>query len=181
MRELWPINLLNNFNAADINSDGRITAAEALAFDPRFTLALFVQVTVGGSTEVTRDELDEYVNPEVTPPTGCNAAKAYVQEGIRDILADLLIFGASRAYVSWDGTLGTVADWPVRRSRLQSPIEAVRMALILTGWRAFYGQSDLLGQRERMLHPARGGAMARRRHQLRATRLVRRRVSHGLL
>jgi hypothetical protein len=89
--------LLPQFDSADVNGDGRINAGEAIVFDTRFTLELFLQLTPGDSSEVTRDDLDAFVNSPVDTPSGCNVGKSGFQNTLREKLGEMFLFGLAVA------------------------------------------------------------------------------------
>ncbi|MBI2422524.1 MAG: hypothetical protein HYV27_06825 [Candidatus Hydrogenedentes bacterium] len=83
--------LQNSFNAADLDSNGRLSFAEASMVLGTLTMAQFNTLDTNGDNELSGQELQQYIDDNTPAPPGCFGAKAYVQRSIEKLRSDLLV------------------------------------------------------------------------------------------
>jgi hypothetical protein len=82
--------LTDDFDTADGDGSGALSAAEAMAAVPGITAEQFSRLDSDGDGQVTQDELEALLNPDA----GCGCRKSALgAEGLKRRLGDLFLFG----------------------------------------------------------------------------------------
>ena len=96
--------LINDFDAADTNSNGALSFAEASAIVAALTQAEFNTLDVNRNAELPRSELEA---TGATPPRagGCNSKSTKTLTDLKDFFGDLFLLALlTLTLIAWRGT-----------------------------------------------------------------------------